>query len=61
MNLQLFLHARNAAGSALVTVLLLLLPLVDMQFSSEIDWNAGDFAAAGTLLFSGGLAGLVGL
>ena len=39
-----------------VTLLLLLLPLVAMQFTPEVNWGWGDFLAAGALLFSAGLA-----
>ena len=41
---------------ALATGLLLLIPLVAMQFSAEMDWRLGDFVVAGTLLFGAGLA-----
>jgi hypothetical protein len=40
----------------LITVgLLLLVPLIGMQFSSEIDWSVGDFIVAGVLLLGTGL------
>ena len=35
------------AGAAII----LLLPLVAMQFSNEMNWGLGDFAIAGVLLF----------
>lgn len=36
--------------------LLLLLPLVAMQFTNEVNWTLADFVAAGVLLFgTGGL------
>ena len=35
--------------------ILLLIPLVAMQFTSEVNWSTGDFVAAGVLLFGLGL------
>ena len=37
---------------ASVIALILLVPLVAMQFTSEVSWNAADFIAAGGLLFT---------
>lgn len=39
----------------LVTALVLLVSLVAMQFSDEVDWNFADFAIVGTLLIGTGL------
>lgn len=41
---------------ALATGVILLIPLVAMQFTTEVDWNTTDFIVMGSLLF--GLAGL---
>ena len=41
--------------SALGTVLILLIPLVAMQFTDEVVWDLTDFAVAGVLLFITGL------
>jgi hypothetical protein len=40
---------------ALVTAAILLLPLVAMQFTREVNWTAGDFVVAGVLLMGTGL------
>jgi hypothetical protein len=40
---------------ALATAFLLLLPLLAMQFTNEVDWDLADFAVAGALLFGAGL------
>ena len=39
-----------------LAALLLLLPLVAMQFTGEVDWTAGDFVFAGVLIGGVGLA-----
>jgi len=39
---------------ALLTGLLLLVPLVAMQFTGEVRWNLADFVVAGALLFGAG-------
>jgi hypothetical protein len=38
-----------------ITVLLLLLPLIAMQFTKEVNWTLSDFGIAGVLLFGTGL------
>ena len=46
---------KNIIRIALVTGLILLIPLVAMQFTHEMDWNLFDFVVAGALLFGSGL------
>lgn len=41
-------------GPAVVTGVLLLIPLFGMQFSAEVEWTLGDFVIAGMLLFGTG-------
>ena len=45
---------------ALVTVLLLLVPLVAMQVTDEVNWAGGDFVVAGALIFAAGSAIVLG-
>jgi hypothetical protein len=45
-----------AGRIALATALLLLVPLLTMQLTSEVAWDAADFVVAGVLLFGAGLA-----
>ena len=40
----------------LATIIILLLPLVGMQFSDEVDWDLADFIIAAALLISAGLS-----
>lgn len=42
-------------GILLAAGLLLLLPLIAMQFTTEVDWSAFDFLVMGTLLLGTGL------
>lgn len=46
---------KNIIRMALVTGFILLIPLVAMQFTDEVDWSLGDFVVAGVLLFGSGL------
>ena len=46
---------RAARGVALVTALILLVPLLAMQFTGEVAWGVFDFAVAGVLLGGTGL------
>lgn len=47
---------RRLVGMALVIAFLLLLPLVAMQFTDEVEWGLGDFVAAAVLLGGAALA-----
>ena len=51
-----FALRNSLVGVAVATGLLLLIPLVAMQFTPEVSWGLVDFAAAGGLLFSAGAA-----
>jgi hypothetical protein len=46
---------RPAVRVAVVTAFILLLPLVAMQFTDEVDWGVADFVSAGVLLGGSGL------
>ena len=46
---------KNTIRIVLVVMLILLVPLVGMQFSDEIVWDFVDFIVAGILLFAAGL------
>jgi hypothetical protein len=42
-------------GILLTATLLLLIPVIGMQFTNEVKWELNDFVAAGVLLFGTGL------
>lgn len=46
---------KRLAGIIFTAALLLLVPLVAMQFTSEVKWSFFDFLVAGFLLFGTGL------
>jgi hypothetical protein len=46
---------RSAVRIALATACVVLLPLVAMQFTAEVDWGAADFVLAGLLVGGTGL------
>lgn len=49
------MKAKNIIWLVSGTALILLVPLVAMQFSNEVNWNWFDFAVIGILLFGAGL------
>ena len=53
---RMTMHHKNIIRIVLATAIILLLPLVAMQFTDEVDWNLFDFAVAGALLLGTGLA-----
>jgi hypothetical protein len=60
------MHVQPSLGDSLkrvvlVTAAILMVPLIAMQFTDEVEWTAVDFIAAGTLLLLAGLALTVAL
>jgi hypothetical protein len=53
------MKSRHLITVLLVPALLLLLPLVAMQFTDEVAWSPGDFLAAWILMMTAGLAYLL--
>ena len=47
--------ARRLSVWAVVVALILMVPLVAMQSTKEVNWDLFDFAFMGTLLFGAGL------
>jgi hypothetical protein len=47
---------KNIIRIALMTAFILLLPLLAMRFTDEVNWTWSDFVVADTLLFGSGLA-----
>lgn len=47
---------KNILRIFVVTGLILLVPLVAMQFSDDVDWKLGDFVIIGALLLGTGFA-----
>jgi hypothetical protein len=53
---SMFMQNKNILRVALGTLGILLIPLVAMQFSSEVNWTLSDFVTMGVILFVTGLA-----
>ena len=47
-----FIH--SIPGVAVITLLILSIPLIAMQFTTEVDWSFADFVIMGILIFSTG-------
>ena len=52
-NLSKFLH--SFPGVALITLLILAIPLIAMQFTNEVNWSVSDFVLMGVLIFITGM------
>ena len=49
------IQSKKIVRIAIVTLVILLLPLIIMQFTDEVDWGLADFAVAGALLIGSGI------
>ena len=54
-NITFIIMQKSIIHLALATVSILMVPLVAMQFTSEVNWDLFDFAFMGTLIFGTGL------
>lgn len=48
-------HNQRLIGIVIIVALLLLIPLVAMQFTNEVNWTLSDFVVMGVLLLGTGL------
>jgi hypothetical protein len=55
-NVKFIIMQKNIVRLAIVVALILLVPLVAMQFTEEVNWGLFDFVFMGALLFGTGLA-----
>lgn len=51
----MIMENKRLIGIVLTVVFLLLIPLIAMQFTNEVNWTLSDFVVAGVLLLSTGL------
>lgn len=49
------MNNKRLLAIVLLAVMLLLIPLIAMQFTDEVNWKLGDFLIAGVLLIGTGL------
>jgi hypothetical protein len=54
-NSRKLLSDNNTTFAVLITALILLVPLVSMQFTDEVNWSLMDFITAATLVLGTGL------
>jgi hypothetical protein len=54
--MSLIMQNKRLGIIVLLTAIILLIPFIAMQFSSEVKWGLFDFISAGTLLLCTGLA-----
>lgn len=47
---------KRLTGIVLAVIMILLIPLIAMQFTREVNWNLFDFIVAGVLLLGTGLS-----
>ena len=53
----MIMQNKRIIGIVLAVALLLLIPLIAMQFTDEVNWTPGDFVVAAVLLLGTGLTG----
>ena len=58
-NTNLLMQNKDLLAVPLVTGVLLMVPLVAMQVTSEVDWNIFDFVVMGTLISTVGFSFVV--
>ena len=51
----MIIRKKRLTGILIVVALILIVPLIAMQFSEEVNWDLFDFAVAGVLLLTTGL------